>query len=108
MKPGHEQPVFLAYGARRPELLIYGDLVERQAAAVPNFRYALFSESPTPDPRPPLLPGRISVASVWPLLATPADTSFFVSGPPDMIQTVSSDLRLLGVKPDAMRIDAWE
>jgi ferredoxin-NADP reductase len=108
LRPGYEQPVFLAYGARRPELLIYRDLVERQAASLPSLRYALFSESPTPDPHPPLLPGRISVASVWPLLAPPANTSIFVSGPPAMIHAVSSDLRLLGVTPDTIRIDAWE
>ncbi len=106
MKPGHEQPVFLGYGARRPELLIYRDLLEHQAAAVPSFRYALFSESP--DSRLSPLAGRVSVASVWPLLTAPADTAFFVSGPPAMLESVTSDLRSRDVKPGAIHTDAWE
>ena len=111
MKPGHEQPVFLGYGARRPELLIYRDLVERQAAAVPSFRYALFSEShgsPLSTPHSPLLSGCVSVASVWPLLTAPAGTAFFVSGPPAMLQTVTSDLQDRGIQPAAIHTDAWE
>ena len=107
--------VFLAYGARRPDLLVYRDLVEQQSAAVPNFRYVLFSESPVPDPRPPspvpglpLLPGCISVATIWPLLATPAESSFFVSGPPAMLKSVVTDLQNRGIQPAAIRTDAWE
>jgi len=106
LKPGYEQPVFLAYGARRPELLIYRDMVERQAAAVPSFRYALFSEA-LPQ-HPPLLAGCVSVASVWPLLSDPAGTSFFVSGPPAMLKAVASDLQTRGVQPTRICTDAWE
>ena len=113
MKPDHSQPVFLAYGARTPELLIYRDMVERQAAAVPSFRCALFSESADSRLSPlasrfSLLAGRVSVASVWPLLTAPADTAFFVSGPPAMLESVTSDLRSRGVKPGTIHTDAWE
>jgi len=106
LKPDSEQPVFLAYGARRPELLIYRDLVEQQAAAVPNFRYILFSEGA--PAHPPLQAGCISVASVWSLLAAPADNAFFVSGPPAMLKAVASDLQTRGIQPTAIHTDAWE
>jgi len=106
MKPGLDQPVFLAYGARRPELLIYRDLVEQQAAAVPSFRHALFSE--VLPQHQPVLAGRISVAAIWPLLATPADSSFLVSGPPAMLKAVASDLETRCVRPTAIHTDAWE
>jgi ferredoxin-NADP reductase len=106
MKPGHDQPVFLAYGARRPELLVYRDLVEQQAAAVPNFKYVLFSEGA--PAHSPLLAGCISVASVWPFVTAPAESSFFVSGPPAMLKAVAADLQARGVRPADIHTDAWE
>jgi ferredoxin-NADP reductase len=106
LKLGQAQSVFLAYGARRPELLIYRDLVEQQAAAVPNFRYALFSDVPTQQP--PLKAGCISVATIWSLLATPAESSFFVSGPPAMLKSVATDLQGRGIQPGVIHTDAWE
>jgi ferredoxin-NADP reductase len=110
LKPDQDRPVFLAYGARRPELLIYRDLVEQQAAAVPSFCYALFSDSVAPSPQPPvpLLPGCVSVASVWPMLQSPAESSFFLSGPPAMLTAVCADLQARGIKPEAVHTDAWE
>ena len=109
LKPDLERPVFLAYGARRPDLLIYRDLVEQQAVTTPSFRYAFFSDSVAGVHPSSLIlhPGPVSLAAVWPLLATPAESLFFLSGPPAMIQTVSSDLRVRGVSPDSIRIDAW-
>jgi len=104
LRPEQRQPVFLAYGARRPELLIYRDLVEKQAAAVPDFRCILFSEAPLL----PLLPGCISIAAVWPLIQAPAESSFYLSGPPAMISTLSAELQERRVGADSVRIDAWE
>jgi ferredoxin-NADP reductase len=106
LKPDLDQPVFLAYGARRPELLIYHDVVEQQAAAVPSFRHAFFSEAPTHQL--PLKTGCVSVDAIWPLLTAPADSSFFVSGPPAMLRAVVSDLETRGVRPTAIHTDAWE
>ncbi|MBM3332338.1 FAD-dependent oxidoreductase [candidate division WOR-3 bacterium] len=110
MKPDHLQPVFVAYGARTPELLIYRNLVEQQAAAVPSFRYAFFSDSVALVQPSSLIPrpGPVSVATIWPLLATPAGSSFFVSGPPAMLKSVAADLQDRGILPTAIHTDAWE
>jgi NAD(P)H-flavin reductase len=81
-------------------------MVEQQAAAAPSFRYALFSE--VAPQHAPVMAGQISVKAIWPLLATPAGSSFFVSGPPAMLKAVASDLKTRGVRPAAIQTDAWE
>jgi ferredoxin-NADP reductase len=45
---------------------------------------------------------------VWPRLRRPFDTSFYISGPPPMLRSISEDLRAREISPEAIHIDAWE
>jgi ferredoxin-NADP reductase len=99
-------PVILAYGARRRELLIYREWLTRQAPSASQLRVLYFIEEETvgPDERP----GRLSAAALWPLIPDPAQSLFYLSGPPAMLKTLTTELQGLGIAPAAIRIDAWE
>jgi benzoate/toluate 1,2-dioxygenase reductase subunit len=104
LKPNLEQPVFLAYGARSPELLIYRDMLERQAATVRGFSLSLFSEQSATGTQE----GRLSLAHIWPLVEELPEADCYLSGPPQMVAALSADLRQRGVSAERIRIDAWE
>ena len=110
---GH-QSVTLAYGARTNGLLIYRDVVERCAQRLPSFDVFYFVEhggerdSSALEGRVRSSLGRVSVETVWPRLALPFETSYYISGPPPMLRTIGQDLRARNISPEAIHIDAWE
>jgi ferredoxin-NADP reductase len=106
--------VTLAYGARRANLLIYRDVVERCADRVPSLQVTYFVEHDDGTPMPAgsdrvrWSPGRVSVSAIWPRLRDPRDASYYISGPPPMLRGIGDDLRARNVPPEAIHIDAWE
>lgn len=106
LAPSATQTVTLAYGARSSRLLIYRDVVDRCAGRVPALAVSYFVEDAAGagDAQP----GRVSVEAVWPRLARPFDTSYYISGPPLMLKTIGQDLRARNISPEAIHIDAWE
>jgi len=114
LAPDAPHAVHLAYGARTPRLLIERDAVERRAAEVPRLRVYCFAEAdvadlpPQADGRTPPRRGRLSAAALWPDIANPRETVFYLSGPPPMLKALSRELQELGISGDRIRIDAWE
>ncbi len=108
VKPSSDQSITLAYGARTSRLLIYRDIVERCAERLPSLDVSYFVEHDGVDDRAAIIPGRVSVAAVWPRLRRPFDTSYYISGPPPMLQGIGDDLRARNISPEAIHIDAWE
>lgn len=105
-------PVTLAYGARNRRLLVYRDLVDRCCRDVSSFHAMYFVEDGSTEPDGPCGDGpeigRLSVASVWRRTPQPLRSSYYISGPPLMLQTLGRDLRERGVASEAIHIDAWE
>lgn len=115
LTPDFRHSVYLAYGARNRHLLVYRDLVQQRAQSVPRLLPFYFIEQDSNDVRfekenrePAETVGRLSVAVVWHKIAKPFDSTFYLSGPPVMLQALSADLRECGVRPEAIKIDAWE
>jgi ferredoxin-NADP reductase len=100
--------VTLAYGARTSDLLIYRDVVERSAVRLPTLQVLYFVEDVSDASAGPMHRGSVSVAVVWPRLARPLETQFYISGPPPMLRSIGDDLRAQGVVQEAIHIDAWE
>lgn len=105
MTPASACRVTLVYGVRTPGLFLFKDMIMDQCAKVPNFAVIFFAEV---GAEAPCLPGRISLATVWPHLTEPARQVFYLSGPPLMLKTLTADLQSRGVPPDRIRIDTWE
>jgi ferredoxin-NADP reductase len=102
-------PIYLAYGARNRKLLIYQDLLEKLKDRVPGLKVFYFLEKiDQGEGKGEGKEGYLSVAALWPEIRDPSRSTFYLSGPPLMIKTLSQDLRLRGIDPEAVRIDAWE
>jgi ferredoxin-NADP reductase len=99
LQPDQAARVLLFYGARKPNLFVYGPLAKACARAVPSLSYSLVCEETA---------GRLQVDSAWPAIVTLSDPVFYLSGPPQMLSTLTAQLRGRGVAPDDIRTDAWE
>jgi ferredoxin-NADP reductase len=114
LTPDIKHHVYLAYGARFRNLLIYRDMIERRAHEVPTFHVFYFIEDdtnedmPSQDPIRPPKRGRLSAATLWNDIRDPRDAVFYLSGPPLMLKTLSEELRHLGIHEGKIKIDAWE
>lgn len=116
LTPTSAQAVTLVYGARAPALFLFQPLICAQLASVAKLDALFFSETPDEDftqrmaalPRAPrCYAGRIAMDTVWPQLESPADRVFYLSGPPSMLQTISTELRTRGITEEQIRTDAW-
>ncbi|MDD5367641.1 MAG: FAD-dependent oxidoreductase [Anaerolineaceae bacterium] len=104
--PTFPHSVTLAYGARTSNLLIYRELVDRCAMTVPQMKVLYFTEQGLTAPGE--ICSRLSVPVVLQHLKNPLRATYYISGPPPMLRTISQDLCQQGITTDAIRIDAWE
>lgn len=115
LKPGFRHTVYLAYGARSRDLLIYRALLEQRAKEISQLRISHFVEqyensscaftSMTENNE---FIGRISLPVLLQKVRNPFETVFYISGPPLMLKSFSQELCDAGIKPESIRIDAWE
>jgi ferredoxin-NADP reductase len=91
--------VLLFYGARTPELFVYGALAQACASEVPSLTCHLVSEETQ---------GRLAVDVAWPAIVSLQDPLFYLSGPPSMLDAITKQLRSRDVSPERIRTDAWE
>jgi ferredoxin-NADP reductase len=110
LTPAFPYRVYLAYGARNSNLLIYRDLAQQCVTKGSRFLAFYFVEQ---DPygssavRAETV-GQLSVAAVRSRIENPLETTYYISGPPPMLKGISHDLSECGIRADAIRIDAWE
>ncbi|MGA2278799.1 MAG: FAD-dependent oxidoreductase [Verrucomicrobiota bacterium] len=117
LKPENPRQVWLVYGARSPDLLLFREMIMDQLRKVPGFHAlffaetggAVFSSQMAALPKAPeSLSGRVSLDQAWSRVPAPAQKVFYLSGPPVMLNTLMADLKLRGVPPEQIRTDAWE
>ena len=101
----HPHHVYLFYGTRRPDLLIYRPLVESAAAKCPNLHsYFLAEEGEAPG----WFSGRINLDQIWQTLPDPQAVKYYLSGPPIMLNTLSAALAERRIPATRILTDAWE
>jgi ferredoxin-NADP reductase len=114
LTPDIKHHVYLAYGARLRNLLIYQDMIARRAQQILNFHVSYFIEDdrngnmPSQDPEKPFKHGRLSAAAMWRNIRDPFEAIFYLSGPPRMLKNLSEELWNLGIHKEKIKIDAWE
>jgi ferredoxin-NADP reductase len=99
LNPDHAPSVLLLYGARKPDLFVYGPLAEACAREVPSLQCRLVCEETH---------GRLKAKAAWPAIEPLRNPVFYLSGPPPMLTALMGQLRGRGVPADDIRIDAWE
>lgn len=122
LTPDFRHRVYLAYGARSRDLLIYRNLVAVCARSLPQFRAYCFverdglgeislsdREAPSmAEERIPEYTGILSVQALWPHIHEPRSAHYYISGPPRMLESLSRDLRKSEIPAQSIHIDAWE
>jgi ferredoxin-NADP reductase len=99
LTPDLASRVLLFYGARTPDLFVYGSLAEACARDVPSLTCRLICEETQ---------GRLEVAAAWPTIESLNEPVFYLSGPPAMLDALAMQLRARDVSADRIRTDAWE
>jgi ferredoxin-NADP reductase len=102
----HPHHVYLLYGARHPDLLIYHPLVEAALQRCSSLQVQLHAEQETEGTD--CLPGRIDTDAVFRFIPDPLSVIYYLSGPPEMIRSLTSGLGQRGVTPGRIVADAWE
>lgn len=102
---GYQHAVYVFYGARNPRLLIYRPMIESAARRCAKLKPCFLIEEGN---APESVKGRINLDIVWQTIPDPLALTYYLSGPPVMIKTISGDLRGRGVPLSQIVIDAWE
>ena len=99
LEAGSAPRVELFYGARTPDLSVYGPLAEACAREVPSLSCRLVDERTD---------GRLNVDAAWPAIEAMCEPTFYLSGPPQMLAALTAQLLQRGVAETRIRTDAWE
>jgi ferredoxin-NADP reductase len=106
LSPDYPQRVYLFYGARCPDLLIYRSLVMAAQDRCPNLKVWFIVEQDAE--KDDYILGRVDAGTVFQTVADPLCINYYLAGPPEMIKVVTAGLHLLGVTSDHLIADAWE
>jgi NAD(P)H-flavin reductase len=98
--------VFLAYGARKPKLLLYRESIDAKAGANNGFHAWYFTETGSPSPE--FFTGYLSLEAIWNQLGNPRETTYYIAGPPAMIQALTGNLLNKEIAAEMIKVDAWE
>ena len=102
-------PIDLWYGVRGESQLIFTDVLDECARKLRNFRCRYFLEEPAKRAvRDGPFAGMLDIEKIFRLTDRPEDSVFYLSGPPQMIQTFRKKLLRHGVKETNIRVDDWE
>ncbi len=99
LTPEHRAQVVLFYGARTPDLFVYGSLAESRAREISSLTCRLVCEETQ---------GRLDVGAAWPAISTLDDPIFYLAGPPQMVDALTMQLAGRDVPAARIRTDAWE
>jgi ferredoxin-NADP reductase len=100
-------PISILYGAREFHLLIYREFVTNCKILHNGIQTYYFLEN-TPGSDDGIIPGQISLDKIWPTLQVYPESIFYLSGPPGMIVTLTNQLIVHAINPNAIQIDGWE
>ena len=100
LAPERPSRVLLFYGARTPDLFVYGDLVRTRASDVPALTCHLVSEATD---------GRLDVDAAWPAIADAGEPAVLPErAAGDARGDSRRQLQGRGVAQEDIRTDAWE
>ena len=85
-------------------------MIENQANLFPRLKTIYFIEnlqSEKTTQQTNIIPGCLSIDAIWNRLENPGAATFYIAGPPAMIQALNSNLLNKNIDPDAIKVDAW-
>lgn len=106
LSPAYARRVYLFYGARCPDLLIYRSVVISARDCCPNLKVWFLAEQDVNGTD--CILGRIDAELVLNFIQNPRILTYYLAGPPPMIAFLQSGLKQCGVTSDHLIADAWE
>ena len=101
----YHRSIYVFYGARNSKLLIYRPIIESAANRCANLKpYFLVEEGEAFKSAK----GRINLDIIWQSIPSPLSITYYLSGPPVMLNYLSGALKNQGVPSEQIAIDAWE
>lgn len=107
--------IILAYGVRKPELLIYRESIDAKSRTNKGFHALYFIEADnheqidtTNTQKPEYLTGYLSLEAIWSRLINPQEVTYYIAGPPAMIKVLTGNLLKKNILPEMIKVDAWE
>jgi ferredoxin-NADP reductase len=98
--------IWLHYGAREEELLVFREFAERCATCLPTFRLSCYAENGGSGAT---IAGRIDLARAVDMAGDGRRAAYYLCGPQEMISAFCARLTgEFGVAQDNVRIDKWE
>ena len=103
------EKISLVYGVRRPELLIFGDVITDALANLNRFKFFPFCEE-TADTKPqfPMEQDRLTMDAILQATTDPTKAVYYLSGPVEMINISKKGLKDTGINETKIHIDEWE
>ena len=103
------EKISLVYGARRPELLIFDDVITKAMLNLNGFSLYAFCEDRVNSVfQFPVEQGRLTMDAILQATTDPTKAVFYLSGPVEMINTFKNGLNDIGISDNNIRIDEWE
>ena len=103
------EKISLVYGVRRPELLIFGDVIADALANLNGFRlYAFCEDCANAVSQFPMKQGRLTMDAILQATTDQTKAVFYLSGPVEMITTFKNGLKDTGIDNTRIHIDEWE
>jgi ferredoxin-NADP reductase len=107
LETDQENSISLFYGARNFDLLIYKTLIDHKVKICPKLNAWYYSEDGHPQ-KSHEMKGILSVKSAFYFLNKLLEKEYYLSGPPDMLQSLQSELIEHNIPSGQIKIDAWE
>lgn len=95
----HYQRSLVDLGVERADVLTRHPDEEELHRAGPSLNLCLVCEATH---------GRLRIDAAWPAIPTLDDPLFYLSGPPQMLAELTTQLQGRGIAPAAIRTDAWD
>jgi len=54
------------------------------------------------------IPDCLSIDAIWNQLENPREATYYIAGPPAMIQVLTGNLQNKNIAPEKIKVDAWE
>jgi ferredoxin-NADP reductase len=65
-------------------------------------------EQIAPNSIPCEIIGCLSLEPIWSRLKNPQETTYYIAGPPAMIQALTENLLKKDITPEMIKVDAWD
>ena len=96
------QHVTLYLGVRTAAFNIFGEFLTRCKEELPFFDLIMYTDDGSLEGEK----GRLDIDRIH--ADTPSNSTFYLSGPYDMIERFRNRLENLGVRPSRIKVDDWE